>query len=151
MNANNTDFPYQQFQQPNEKTLELVRLIQIAAREIHAYLAAETECRELRDAQRLCDKDGMWRVMQQHMRKHQQQLQNYGQMIGVTVIPVDQASYDRMTIQDVRNQIDLLIGAIYAIRIIKTSQKTFKECLRKLMKNSGKFTKQEIELVCSEL
>ena len=64
MNANNTDYLYQQFQQSNEKTLELARLIHIVAREIYAYLAAERECRALRDAQQSCDKDGMWRVMQ---------------------------------------------------------------------------------------
>lgn len=150
MNTHNADYQYQQFQQPDEKTLELARLIQIAAREIHAYMVAERECRALRDAQQSCDKDGMWRVMQQHMRENQQQIRNYGPLIGVTVIPVVQASYDRMTIQDVRNQIDLLIGAIYAIRVLKTSQKAFKECLRKQMKISGKFSKQEIEWVCRD-
>jgi len=92
----------------------------------------------------------MWRVMQQHMRENQQQIRAYGPLIGVTIIPVDQAAYDRMTLEDVKIQNDLLIGAIYAIRVIKTSQKAFKECLRKLMKNSGKFTKQEIELVCHD-
>lgn len=150
MNIDNNEFLYQQFNQPSEKSLELARLIQIAAREIHAYLAAERECSALRYAQQSCDKDGMWRVMQQHMRENQQQILAYGPLIGVAVIPIDQASYDRMTIQDVRSQIDLLIGAIYAIRVLKTNQKAFKECLRKLMKNSGKFTKQEIELVCHD-
>ena len=150
MSIKNAGFFFQQYQENKEKSLELARLIQIAAREIHAYLAAERECRALRDAQQSCDKDGMWRVMQQHMRENQQQIRAYGPLIGVTVIPVDQASYDRMTIQDVRNQIDILIGAIYAIRVLKTSQKALKECLRKLMKNSGKFTKQEIELVCHD-
>ena len=149
MNINNTYYPYQQFSQPDEKVFELARLIQIAAREVHAYVLAEKECHELREAQRACDKDGMWRLMQQHMRRHQQQIQYYGSLIGVTVIIVDHATYDQMTIRDVRNQINLLIGAIYAIRISKTSQKAFKERLVKLMKNSEKFTKQEIELVCS--
>lgn len=86
--------------------------------------------------------------MQQHMRENQQQIRIYGPLIGVAVIPVDQTSYDHMTIQDVRSQIDILIGAIYAIRVLKTSQKAFKECLRKHMKTSGKFTKQEIESIC---
>lgn len=150
MSIHNIDHCFQQYQENKEKSLELARLIQIAAREIHAYLAAERECRDLRDAQQSCDKDGMWRVMQQHMRENQQQIRAYGPLIGVAVIPVDQASYDRMTIQDVRNQIDLLIGAIYAIRVLKTSQKAFKECLRKHMKTSGKFSKQEIEWVCRD-
>lgn len=149
-NSVSMNFFFQQYQENKEKSLELARLIQIAAREIHAYMVAERECRALRDAQQSCDKDGMWRVMQQHIRENQRQIRNYGPLIGVTVIPVDQPSYDRMTIQDVRNQIDLLIGAIYAIRILKTSQKAFKECLRKQMKISGKFTKQEIELVCRD-
>ena len=150
MSIKNAGFFFQQYQENKEKSLEMARLIQIAAREIHAYMVAERECRALRDAQQSCDKDGMWRVMQQHMRENQQQIRAYGPLIGVTVIPVDQASYDRMTIQDVRNQIDILIGAIYAIRILKTSQKAFKECLRKHMKNSGKYTKQEIEWVCRD-
>ncbi len=150
MSIHNIDHCFQQYQENKEKSLEMARLIQIAAREIHAYLAAERECRALRDAQQSCDKDGLWRVLQQLMRENQQQIRAYGPLIGVTVIPVDQASYDRMTIHDVHNQIDLLIGAIYAIRVLKTSQTAFKECLRKQMKISGKFTKQEIELVCRD-
>lgn len=147
MDTYNIDFFSQQFQENKEKMLELARLFQIAAKEVHAYVAAQAECRELRETQRLYSKEEMWRVFQNHLNKHRQQIQTCRPLLGITVIPVDQVFYEKLTIQDLQNQIELLIGAIYAIRAIKTSWVAFKECLKKMLRHNDLFSKKDIELI----
>lgn len=149
MSIDNENHFFQQYKQQEEKSLELARMIQKAAIEVNAFIAARKDCQELWEAQKLNNKDEMWRIFQKHMREMQQQIYEYQFVFRVTVIPIDQATYDRMTVQDVRNQIDLLVGAICAIRGIKIGLEVFKECLRKVLKQTGKYSNQEIESTLS--
>lgn len=144
-----TEKYFQNHEQPEEKAIELARLFQKTAIEVNTFIAARKDCQELWEAQKLNNKDEMWRIFQKHMREMQQQIYEYQFVIRVTVIPIDQATYDRMTVQDVRNQIDLLVGAICAIRGIKIGLEVFKECLRKVLKQTGKYSNQEIESTLS--
>lgn len=147
MSTQNADCCFQKNQQSIEKTLELAKLIQKAAKEIHADMLAKKECQELWDAKKLQSKDEMWRVLQNHLRKYADQIIQSTWFTGLTIVPVTQELYDQMTLPDVWNQIDLLIGAIHVIRLNHWQRAAFKECLKSLMKKSGNFSSQEIELI----
>lgn len=150
MSTENTEYFFQKYKQNEEKSLELAKLIKKAVKEVRADFAARKECQELCNAQRKTDKDEMWRTLQQNLRDNAQEIMRSEQSLGITLARVDRTFYDNLTITDVRNQIELLIGAIHAIRVNKKQQEIVKECLKKLMKESGLFTKQEIEMVCPE-
>ena len=147
MTDKSTEYFFQQYQQNKEKSLELARLIQKAAKEIHADMLAKKECQELWDAKKLQSKDEMWRVLQNHLRKYADQIIQSTWFTGLTIVPVTQELYDQMTLPDVWNQIDLLIGAIHVIRLNHWQRAAFKECLKSLMKKNGNFSSQEIELI----
>lgn len=150
MDIENTNYLFHRDKQSEEKSLELAKLIQKAAKDTRANMAVQKECRELRDAQKKNDKDEMWYTFQKHLHDNAQSIKQHEQMIGITIAQIDREFYDKLTILDIKKQIELLIGAIHAIRIIKTRQEVFKECLKKLMKESRQFTKQEIEMVCTD-
>ena len=139
---------YQQYEQNKEKSLEIAKLIQKAAKEVYADAAAQRECRELRNALRTQGKDNLWLVLQRHLHDHAQEIIHSQQSLGITLIQVNQTFYEKLTLSDVQDQVEILIGAIHAIRINKKQQAVVKECLKKLMKESGIFTRQEIDIVC---
>lgn len=142
---------YQQYEQNKEKLLEIAKLIQKAANEVHADAAAHRECQELRNALKTHSKGDLWLVLQKHLHDHAQEILRSQQSLGITLIQVNQAFYEKLTLSDVQDQVEILIGAIHAIRISKKMQSVVKECLKKLMKESGIFTKQEIDLICPNL
>ena len=88
MTDKSTEYFFQQYQQNKEKSLELARLIQKAAKEIHADMLAKKECQELWDAKKLQSKDEMWRVLQNHLRKYADQIIQSTWFTGLTIVPV---------------------------------------------------------------
>ena len=56
MDIENTNYLFHRDKQSEEKSLELAKLIQKAAKDTRANMAVQKECRELRDAQKKNDK-----------------------------------------------------------------------------------------------
>ena len=138
---------YNQLQINNqEKTFAFFDCLIRAVKETRTIvIKCENETAKAREAMLSNDRDKMLRVLQEYMRKYYDKIikSNFAK-----IVPVDKKTYEQLAIQQLQLQLQIIIGFIYRYEATHSAAKeTIKKCLKKILENSGKFTKKEIEIL----
>ncbi len=131
-----------------EKSLKAAELAKKAAEMTHTVLTSNLKSQKALQAINSHDKATMWNALQEYLQKYSNFINNTTLITGLCVYRVNRGFYDQITVGDIEKQLHIVIGYIYAREAATTTAKTdFKECLKKLLKKSGKFTDAELALL----
>ena len=132
--------------QNTERTLKIAKTFKDAAEKTYAVVArSEVKCRKVRNAIQTQNKDMMWHVLQEYIREYADFIMRSSELTGITLCKVDQEFYKQITTNDVENQLETVIGFVYAKEALSSVMKeTYKKCVEKLLKERGLFTKKEL-------
>lgn len=132
--------------QNQEKALEYLKCIIKAVEKTKSIeIKCEIETAKAREAMLSNDKNEMWRVLQEYIRKYRDKIAKTN---FVVIVPADKNIYEQLTIQQVQMQLQVMIGFIYRYEAIHSAAKeTIKKSIKKILENSGKFSKKEIEIL----
>lgn len=101
--------------------------------------------RKAREAIETKDKRTMWNVLQEYMYKYSKL---FTMANGVLLKQVNADFYENVSEEDISRQLEIVIGLIYLNEAKHCAAKeTIKTCFKKLLKQSGMFSNQEIEVL----
>lgn len=104
----------------------------------------ECMCHKANNAIASKDNRTMWTVLQEHINRYNNLFTGAN---GVQVMYVDTDFYEKLTEDDVVNQIRIVIGGIYLSEAKKSAaHEVIKQCFKKLVKQTGVFSNREIEI-----
>ena len=134
--------------QYEEKSLKAAELAKTAAEMTHTVITASKKSQKAMDAIASHDKRTMWNTIQEYLQEYADFINNTVFFTGICVYPVDREFYDQLTVEDAEKQLRMIVGYIYVREAVSSAAKaTFKSCLKKLMKKSGKFTDSDLALL----
>lgn len=88
------------------------------------------------------EKDTMWIVLQDYMKKYRKWILATG---WLQIVQIDYRTYEKMTSKDVELQLRMMIGVIYTYETISCmAREAIKAKLKQILKRSGVFTEQEM-------
>lgn len=133
--------------QNDERSLEISRIFVKAANETHAVITkSEAKCSAARRSILTHDKGIMWQTLQEYIRDYADFINSMSVWTGIGLRLVDKAFYEQLSPNDVENQLQIMIGFIYAKEAMDSVLKeTYKQCLKKLLKQSGLFDDHELK------
>ena len=128
----------------NNTSLEMVKLIIQAVKETHTVVAMAKK--KVHDLQLAIDSNEQLyklQVLQEYIKQYERFINSSTSITGVCVY----YNVDVKTI-DLNEQLKIMEGLVYLHEALKgTSSFNFRLCLKKLMKESGLFTKKQIDLI----
>lgn len=131
-----------------EKSLKAAELVKAAAEMTHTVMASNRKSQKAFDVVRSQDKVTMWNTLQEYLREYSNFINNTAPITGLCVYSVNREFYDQVTVADIEKQLRIVVGYIYAREAANSTAKAvFKDCLKKLLKKSGKFTDAELALL----
>lgn len=134
--------------QYEEKSLKVAELAKKAAKMAHTIFTAEKKSQNAYKAISSHDKSIMWNTLQKYLQEYADFINKTSRFTGLCVYRVDSEFYNRVTIIDMEKQLRIIVGYIYARDAVRSTAKTvYKECLKKLLKESGIFTDAELALL----
>ena len=132
--------------QDNNQALEYAKLIIQAAKETHsAYTTAKSKTDQLKVAKRSGDKDYKVQVLKDYIKKYIQFIMSTSCITGLSIC---QINYDEKTQNEVDDQLSIMEGIVFFHEALHSASNfTFKMCLKKLMKQSGIFTEDQLDAI----
>lgn len=139
---------YQRIDCDDEKVVEYCKAIVKAVKETHTIAEkCKRIAREIDDAIQSNDKDHMMNVLQNYIHKYYSIIEKNNR---IKLYYIDRNGYEQMSVEDMKKQLYILKGIVYDCEAKQSLAKdNIKNCLKKILKASGKFSKQEIELLLS--
>lgn len=133
--------------QSNEQSLEIARLLIKAAKETHAVIIkSEAQCAAARSSISTHDKVNMWQTLQEYIGRYASFINSMSALTGIGLQRVNREFYDRITAVDIENQLQIVIGFVYAKEALDSVFKeTYKQCVKKLMKQSKLFNDNKLK------
>ena len=133
--------------QNDERTLEISKILVKAAKETHAVITkSEAKCSAARRSIATRDKDAMWQTLQEYIRDYADFINSMSAWTGIVLHKVDKAMYDQLSPNDVENQLQIMIGFVYAKEAMDSVfQEPFKQCVEKFLKQSKLFDNSELK------
>ena len=135
--------------QNNDRAVDIAKILIKAAKETHTMLIqSEKKSKRAREAMEMRDKEAMWAVLQEYIREYSSFITGTGIFTGIVIRRVDRAFYERVTVCDIRGQLQMSIGFVYAYEAFSSvGRETYKQCLKKLLKSSGLLSDAELKLL----
>lgn len=119
----------------NENTQQVVELLKRAADATRTAGLARQKSQRAVAAMKSEDKDAMFAVLQAYMREYGGFINQMTFLTGICVVPVSKEEYERMTTDDIRDKLNLMICFVYAKEAISSrAQKNFKDYLKSILK-----------------
>ena len=135
---------YQQ-QSDSDRTDVFIKCIQEAARKIRFVNQAEQKCSKIRNVLQTDNEEQLWMVLQEYLNQYTEFIYSLKCFTGICVIPVDAEFYKRITVDEIKNRLRIVVGYVYVNEAIRSNVKSmFKECLKKCLREGGCFTKEEL-------
>lgn len=135
---------YQSIYITNEdKVFEYVKAIIEAVKKTRCInIKCEKITEELQQAAISGNREYMRNVLQKYIHKYKKAL-DVSQHIKMVYI--QKADYERLALEDMKNQLRFLIGFIYNYEAKRSvAKEIIKKCLEKILRQTGKFSKEEI-------
>lgn len=134
--------------QYEEKSLKAAKLAKTAAEMTHTVMAAKRKSQKAFDAINLGNKTTMWNTLQEYLREYSDFISSTAHITGLQMCRVNREFYNQVAVEDIKKQLQIVIGFIYAREATNSRAKAvFKDCLKKLLRKSGMFTEAELALL----
>ena len=132
----------------NNRTEAFIKCIKQAAEKVRFVQRAEMSCCEIRAVMKIDDKKSLWDVLQKYLRMNMEFINSMKDLTGVYIYPVDEKFYEAVTVVEIKHQLQMLIGYIYAKEAIHSRVKSsFKQCLKNLLEGCGCFSKKDLKVI----
>lgn len=119
----------------NKNTQQVVELLKRAADATRTAGLARQKSQPAVAAMKSEDKDAMFAVLQAYMREYGGFINQMTFLTGICVVPVTKEEYERMTTDDIRDKLNLMVCFVYAKEAISgRAQKNFKDYLKSILK-----------------
>ena len=126
----------------------IIESIKYAAKAVHMVGIANIKCKNAYEAIPLTNKKEMWDVLQQYYKNYKGFINNLSNFTGYYIFSVDKHFYEQCDIGDIRKQLEIVVGFVYAKEVLSSAAKeNFKQCLKKRLKQSMLFTDIELALL----
>ena len=135
-----------------EKLVTIAKAIENAAQMIYCHIIIDSKTKEIDEILNLDNKQTLWKNLQEFIQEHLQFINNISVITGITVQNVGQDYYNKITVDEIKNQLRILKGFVILKIILKSLyRKSFIECLKKLLQKTGLFSKAELAILFSIL
>ena len=132
----------------DKKTEIIIDSIKKAAEAVHIAGIARQKSNAAYKALSLTDKKEMWDILQQYLREYKDFINKMTTFTGYYIYNVDYNFYEQCSIDDIRKQLENVIGFVYAKESASSAAKeNFKQCLKKILKATKLFTDTELEIL----
>lgn len=134
--------------EPNNKIIAFTDAVKKASEITHSVFGAKNKSQNALYAIESRDKEFMWKTLQEYFHAYRNFINSLSSLTGYYVYDVDKEFYDKITIEEISNQLRQIIGFIYAKSALESVAKTtFKQALKSILKKSQIFTDAEISII----
>ena len=94
------------------------------------------------------NKEILWQTLQEYLKEYGSFINKTTVISGIYIYPVGIEQYNAMTVVDIKKQLEMLKRIVIAKEIVHSVyQKTFKECLKKILQKTKLFPKEVLKIV----
>lgn len=130
------------------KTEVIIDAIKKAAKAVYIVGNAYRKSETAHNALSLTNKKEMWDILQLYLREYKGFINNLTVFTGYYIYSVNQDFYEQCSIDDIRKQLENVIGFVYAKETLSsTAKESFKQCLKKMLKSTKLFTDAELAML----
>ena len=130
-----------------EKFNTVTKAIKTAAELVHCYNIFQAKIKKIDNILCLEDKEILWQTLQEYLKEYGTFINNTTAITGFYIYQVSVEQYNAMTIADIKLQLEQLKNIVIAKEILHSVyQKSFKECLKKILQGTGLFSKKELDI-----
>ena len=130
-----------------EKFNAAAKAIKTAAEMIHCYNIFKGKTKKIDDILCIEDKEILWQTLQEYLQEYGSFINNTTAITGIYTYQVSIEQYNAMTVIDIKLQLEQLKHIVVAKEILQSIyQKSFKECLKKILQGTGLFSKKELDI-----
>ena len=130
-----------------EKFNTVTKAIKTAAEMVHCYNIFQAKIKKIDNILCLEDKEILWQTLQEYLKEYGTFINNTTAITGFYIYQVSVEQYNAMTIADIKLQLEQLKNIVIAKEILHSVyQKSFKECLKKILQGTGLFSKKELDI-----
>ena len=130
-----------------EKFNTVTKAIKTAAEIVHCYNIFQAKIKKIDNILCLEDKEILWQTLQEYLKEYGTFINNTTAITGFYIYQVSVEQYNAMTIADIKLQLEQLKNIVIAKEILHSVyQKSFKECLKKILQGTGLFSKKELDI-----
>ena len=120
-----------------ERQLKIARVEKAAAEVLHCAGEAKAEVVEIEQALATNEHVRMWVTLQKFLARYWQFINATSGITNIAAIPLPKEMVRIITTEDLRHQLQLVIGFVYASHAIEcVGRIAFEECFNKLLKGS---------------
>ena len=131
-----------------EVSIKIFECVKKAAEATHTVLQAKQKASKAASAIQATDKETKWTVLQEYLRKYAHFINKTTGFTGLRVYPVNMEFYDNMGLDALDRQLQTVIGIVYLHEALHSvATETFKQCLKKLLKQSNLLTDAQLRLI----
>ena len=95
----------------------------------------------------LKDKETLWKILQEYLKEYGAFINNTTIITGFYIYQVSVEQYNAMTTANIKMQLEQLKNIVIVKEILHSVyQKSFKECLKKILQGTGLFSKEELDI-----
>ena len=130
-----------------EKFNTVTKAIKTAAEMVHCYNIFQAKIKKIDNILCLEDKEILWQTLQEYLKEYGTFINNTTAITGFYIYQVSVEQYNAMTIADIKLQLEQLKNIVIDKEILHSVyQKSFKECLKKILQGTGLFSKKELDI-----
>lgn len=102
-----------------EKLVTIAKAIETSPQLIHCHTIISSKTREIDEVLNLDNKQTLWEYLQEFIQEHLQFINNISVITGITVQNVGQDYYNKITVDEIKNQLRILKGFVILKIILK--------------------------------
>lgn len=136
------DFPVQ------ENVTKMIEYVKKAAEMTHTVIMADQKASKIISAIQTQDKNRKWTVLQEYLKEYGAFINKTTSLTGVYVYQVNAEFFAEINLQELDRQLQIMVGIVYLKEAVRAAiNATYKECLKKLLRQSGMFTEAQLNFL----
>lgn len=134
--------------QAQENATKMIGYVKKAAELTHTVIMADQKASKVVSGIQTQDKSRKWTVLQEYLKEYGAFINKTTLLTGVYVYQVNEEFYDEVNMQELDRQLQIMVGIVYLKEAVRAAvSETYKECLKKLLRESGIFTEAQLNLL----
>ena len=132
----------------NEIFKTFTAAIKTAAEMTHCYNLFRSKNKKIDEVLCMDNKEILWQTLQDYLKEYGSFINNTTVITGIYIYQVSIEQYNAMTVVDIKQQLERLKRIVIAKEIMHSVyQKSFKECLKKILQKTKLFPKEALDII----
>ena len=134
--------------QAQENATKMIVYVKKAAEMTHTVIMADQKASKAVSAIQTQDKSRKWAVLQEYLKEYGAFINKTTLLTGVYVYQVNAEFYAEVNLQELDRQLQIMVGIVYLKEAVRAAvSETYKECLKKQLKQSGLLNEAQLNLL----